>query len=97
MAQRYGAFIGKSYYIALTAYHEKADQVQDALQAQQEYLNLIEGKSKPFQECIALLDIIRLKKSMHQALEFDIEILKERVKVLKAPEYILDKLNVILN
>jgi hypothetical protein len=97
IAERYGAFIGQPYYLALTIYHETSGQLEDALLTQQDYLMLIEGKSKPFQECTTLLNIIRLKKSINQVFVSDIETLKERVKVLKVPNYILDQLEDIIN
>lgn len=94
-AKRYGAFIGQSYYLALTAYYEITGQLEDALGAQQEYLTEITGKSKPFQECLAGLEIIRLKKALNQPYDADVQTLHESVKALKSPDYILGKLKEI--
>ncbi len=96
-ANRYGAFLGKAYYTALTQYHEHGGRLQEALDTQVIYLELLIDKSKPFGESLARLEIIRLKKALSQPYNDDIAELKETIKALKAPEYILDKLQGIVD
>lgn len=93
---RYGAFIGGAYYYALSAYHEQGGRLQEAIESQQTYLEQLIGKAKPFRECTALLEMIRLKKGLEQDFEDNVAALKETVKFLKAPDYILDKLKTII-
>jgi len=95
-ANRYGAFLGKPFYTASTAYHESGGRLQEALDAQTTYLRQVVGKAKPFSESLARIEIIRLKKAMEQPYDDDITHLKETVKALKAPDYMLDKLKVVL-
>ncbi len=92
-AKRYGAFLGKQYYTAVTAYHEMGGRLADALNAQETYLEQVVGKAKPFTECLTYLEIIRLKKELGQAYDTEVTTLKERVHDLKAPRYMLDKLD----
>lgn len=96
-ANRYGAFIGQPYYMALTAYHETGGRLQEALTTQQTYLDLLVGKAKPFRENCTRLEIIRLKTQLKQDTEEDVARLRETVKQLKAPDYILDRLKTLLN
>lgn len=95
-ANRYGAFIGQPYYMALTAYHEMGGRLQEALEIQQQYLDLLVGKAKPYRENCTRLQIIRLKKALKQNVEDDVATLRETVKALKAPDYILNQLQDIL-
>jgi|GEM_PF-3546266 len=96
-ANRYGAFLGKPYYTALTAYHEQGGRLQEALDTQQTYLEQVVGKAKPFTESLCLIEIIRLKKALGQAYDEDVTALKETVTHLKAPEYMLEKLQTVLD
>lgn len=95
-AENYGAFLGMSYYTALTAYHETGGRLNDALQAQVVLLEQLVGRAKPFDECTTRLEIIRLKKAIGSPIEEDITALKHTTQELKAPDHILNKLDQLL-
>lgn len=91
-ANRYGAFIGKHFYTATTAYHEMGGRLQDALNAQIEYLGHVVGKTKPYEETTTYIEIIRLKKALNLDFADEVTKLKTRIKDLKAQDYMLDQL-----
>ena len=90
--ERYGSFLGRTYYTALTAYHEHGQRWQSALEVQVSYFDRIKDTAQSFQECHALLNIIRLKRQLNLDVSDEIDTLKQTASQLKSPDYFLDKL-----
>ena len=94
--ERYGAFLGRGYYIALTAYHEMGGRLEQALQAQQAYHEQVAGKGKPYEESLAYLEMIRIKKVLGQDYADDVIQFNICIQDLKAQNHMLEKLNGII-
>lgn len=93
---RYGAFLGRSYYVALTAYHEMGGRLAQALQAQQAYHEQVVDKGKPYEESLTYLEMIRIKKALAQDYADEVARFKRRIQDLKAQNHMLEKLVAIV-